>query len=166
MIPWNIARVATGSTAEMREPKAKLSTKFSLYTISASPSRYTPVNNVNRFTQDTVHDCHWGGTVTYRKSERLSLFLIYDSDSFRPLSLFLFRTWSDPELLQVAKFVPGNYHCRQRTLNMICACTQHVMTVRQFEVRTHVLAVPNRTMALQIVPLPSVFKGRLLIKAL
>lgn len=32
---WKMARVATGSTADMREPNAKLSTKVSLYTTSA-----------------------------------------------------------------------------------------------------------------------------------
>lgn len=32
---WKIASVATGSTADMREPNAKLSTKVSLYTTSA-----------------------------------------------------------------------------------------------------------------------------------
>jgi hypothetical protein len=53
----------------MREPKAKLSTKFSLYTISARPSRYTPVNNVNMFTQEQ-------STILTNRSCRFGLFLI------------------------------------------------------------------------------------------
>ena len=40
---WKIAIVATGSTAEMREPKAKDSTKFNLYATSAIPSKYIPL---------------------------------------------------------------------------------------------------------------------------
>ena len=39
---WKMAKVATGSTAEMSEPKAKLWTKLSGYTTSAWPRMKIP----------------------------------------------------------------------------------------------------------------------------